>query len=106
MYNMLAKTKVEEMVGVIHSDKVLQHGLPLSISFAERKSAFLYKLKSPSDESRYKRYTGTPIRYAGGKSLAVGLIIERIPNGVQRVISPFLGGGSVEVACAIELDLH
>lgn len=48
---------------------------------------------------------GAPIRYAGGKSLAVGLIIERIPDDVKRVVSPFLGGGSVEVAIANELDI-
>lgn len=26
-------------------------------------------------------------------SLAVGLIVEYIPNGVRRIISPFIGGG-------------
>jgi DNA adenine methylase len=71
----------------------------------ERKGAFLHDLTSPSDKTRYKRYSGAPIRYAGGKSLAVGLIVERIPNRVERIISPFLGGGSVEVACAVELGL-
>lgn len=68
------------------------------------KKSFLEKLKSPSGDS-YKRYIGTPIRYAGGKSLAVGLIVERIPNNVKRVVSPFLGGGSVEVAIANELNI-
>lgn len=72
---------------------------------AERKRIFLESLKSPSIESRYKRYIGAPIRYAGGKSLAVGLIIERIPNNTKRVVAPFLGGGSVEVAIANELDI-
>lgn len=48
---------------------------------------------------------GTPLRYAGGKSLAVGLIVERIPDNVKRVVSPFLGGGSVEVAIANELNI-
>src|SRR3989338_6334201 len=71
---------------------------------AIQKKAFLESLRSPSGES-YKRYMGAPIRYAGGKSLAVGLIIERIPNDVKRVVSPFLGGGSVEVAIANELDV-
>src|SRR3989338_6385469 len=71
---------------------------------AIQKKAFLESLRSPSGES-YKRYMGAPIRYAGGKSLAVGLIIERIPNDVKRVVSPFLGGGSVEVAIAKELGI-
>ena len=48
---------------------------------------------------------GAPIRYAGGKSLAVGLIVERIPDNVKRVVSPFLGGGSVEVAITKELGI-
>lgn len=102
---MPAEAKVEGMVGVHCSEKVVQRSLHLSMSFAERKSAFLHNLKSSRDESRYKRYSGAPIRYAGGKSLAVGLIVERIPDGVHRVVSPFVGGGSVEVACAVELNL-
>jgi len=69
-----------------------------------QKRDFLDKLKSPSGDS-YKRYMGTPLRYAGGKSLAVGLIVERIPDNVKRVVSPFLGGGSVEVAIANELNI-
>lgn len=74
-------------------------------SFAERKRIFLNHLASPSGKTKYKRYMGAPIRYAGGKSLAVGLVVERIPDNTKRVISPFLGGGSVEVAIAKELNL-
>lgn len=71
----------------------------------KQKRIFLEKLKSPSGKTAYKRYTATPLRYAGGKTLAVGLIVERIPNNVKRVVAPFLGGGSVEVAIANELDV-
>jgi len=74
-------------------------------SFSERKKAFLDNLKSPSGKNKYKRYIGTPLRYAGGKSLAVGLVIEHMPDNINRIISPFLGGGSIEVACAVELGL-
>ncbi len=74
-------------------------------SVAERKNAFLKKLASPSGKTKYKRYMGAPIRYAGGKSLAVGLILELVPDTIERLVSPFLGGGSVEVACANELGL-
>lgn len=73
-------------------------------NFAERQTAFIGKLRSPSSD-RYKRYLGSPLRYAGGKSLAVGLIVERLPSNIERLISPFLGGGSVEIACAVELGL-
>ncbi len=68
-----------------------------------KKQAFLELLKSPNGKT-YKRYMGSPLRYAGGKSLAVGLILERLPN-VKRVVSPFFGGGSVEIAIANELNI-
>ena len=47
-------------------------------NFSERKEIFLRKYKSPSGKIQYKRYVGSPLRYAGGKSLAVGLIVEII----------------------------
>lgn len=74
-------------------------------TLSERKKVFLNNLASPSGKTKYKRYVGAPIRYAGGKSLAVGLVIERIPDNVKTVVSPFLGGGSVEVAISKELGL-
>lgn len=74
-------------------------------TLAQRKKNFLNKLRSPSGKTKYKRYMGAPIRYAGGKSLAVGLVVERIPDNTKLVVSPFLGGGSVEIAIIRELDL-
>ncbi|WP_461248612.1 DNA adenine methylase, partial [Treponema sp. R6D11] len=73
-------------------------------SFQQRKKAFLEELRSSGN--KYKRYTGTPLRYAGGKTLAVGYIVELLPNKLKRVISPFFGGGSFEIACAKELGLE
>lgn len=70
--------------------------------FAARKAAFLRDLRGKSQ--KYKRYCKSPLRYGGGKSLAVGLIIEHFPSDITRLISPFLGGGSVEIA-AVELGL-
>ncbi|WP_163499759.1 DNA adenine methylase [Helicobacter suis] len=68
-----------------------------------QKCAFLKSLYS--QKLRYKRYSKSPLRYGGGKSLAVGLILEYMPD-VKRVISPFMGGGSVEIACAMELGIE
>ena len=68
------------------------------------KQDFLKSLKSKS--LKYKRYTKSPLRYGGGKSLAVGIIIEQFPNDIKRLISPFMGGGSVEIATAIELGIE
>ena len=66
---------------------------------------FLESLRS-AGKLKYKRYTASPLRYAGGKSLAVGFVTELLPPEVNRVVSPFLGGGSVEIALANELDLQ
>ena len=66
---------------------------------------FLASLRS-AGKLKYKRYTASPLRYAGGKSLAVGFITELLPPKVNRVVSPFLGGGSVEIAFANELRLQ
>jgi DNA adenine methylase len=71
---------------------------------ALRKRLFLNSLLSSSSK-KYKRYTGTPLRYAGGKTLAVGIIVEHIPANIKRLISPFIGGGSVEIACAKEIGI-
>ena len=73
-----------------------------SKSFNEKKRAILHGLESK--KTKYKRLSLSPIRYAGGKSLAVGHIIENLPD-VKRVISPFFGGGSVEIAIAQKLDI-
>ena len=62
-----------------------------------RKAALLGKLRS-TGKLDYKRYLASPLRYAGGKSLAVGMVVELLPDNVQRVASPFMGGGSVEIA--------
>lgn len=42
----------------------------------------------------------SPLRYPGGKSRAVKTILEFIPSGVNELVSPFFGGGSIELACA------
>ena len=68
------------------------------------KDVFLRSLRSSGDLP-YKRYTASPLRYAGGKSLAVGFVVELIPAKVRRVVSPFMGGGSVEIALAKELGI-
>ena len=44
----------------------------------------------------------TPIRYAGGKSKAYKTITPLIPVDVKKIVSPFVGGGSLEVKWATE----
>lgn len=51
----------------------------------------------PAVEGKYKMVAMSPLRYIGGKSRAIGYILERFPKGVgDRVVSPFFGGGSLE----------
>lgn len=42
----------------------------------------------------------TLLRYPGGKSRAVKFLEECIPEGVEEVCSPFIGGGSFEIHLA------
>ena len=73
-------------------------------TFEAKKSFLLNNLLSKNERYKYKRLCLSPIRYAGGKSLAVGHIIENLPN-IKRLISPFFGGGSVEIAIAQKLGV-
>ena len=68
------------------------------------RAALLRRLRGKG-RHKYRRYDGLPLRYAGGKSLAVGHVIEHLPDGLDSIVSPFFGGGSVEIACARELGL-
>ena len=42
----------------------------------------------------------SPLRYPGGKSRAVKAIVALMPDNLTRLASPFLGGGSLEIALA------
>ncbi|MEO0097197.1 MAG: DNA adenine methylase [candidate division WOR-3 bacterium] len=69
-----------------------------------KKELFLQKLQGKN--KKYRRYLGSPLRYAGGKSWAVGYVIENLPDNIKRLVSPFFGGGSIEIACAKELEIE
>lgn len=77
-------------------------------TLAYKKKIFLDRIRSknPNSQNKYKRVALSPIRYAGGKSLAVGHVIELLPDTTKRVVSPFFGGGSIEIAMSKELDLE
>lgn len=42
----------------------------------------------------------SPLRYPGGKSRAVETVLKLIPESETKLVSPFMGGGSIELACA------
>ena len=50
----------------------------------------------------------TPIRYAGGKSKAYNVITEQIPKLPlpERIVSPFMGGGSLESRWSTEIGIE
>ena len=55
-----------------------------------------------------KKFTNkTPIRYAGGKTRAIKHIIPYFPKDLKNVISPFMGGGSLEVYLTnLDIKVH
>lgn len=77
-------------------------------TLAYKKKIFLDRTKSSNIKSanKYKRVALSPIRYAGGKSLAVGHVVELLPDDTKKVVSPFFGGGSIEIAMSKELGLE
>lgn len=58
-------------------------------------------------DGRYKRVLISPLRYAGGKSKAIGLILNSLPKlRNKRIVSPFFGGGSFELCISQKLDIE
>lgn len=77
-------------------------------TLAYKKKVFLDRIRSknPNSQNKYKRVSLSTIRYAGGKTLAVGHVIELLPETTKRIISPFFGGGSIEIAMSKELGIE
>lgn len=44
--------------------------------------------------------TLSPLRYPGGKSRAIEIVFDIIPSNTKELVSPFFGGGSIELYCA------
>ena len=53
------------------------------------KDVFLHLLRSKG-KYKYTRYNGLPLRYAGGKSLGVGHIVEHIPDSVNSGLNSII----------------
>jgi DNA adenine methylase len=48
----------------------------------------------------------SPLRYPGGKTKAIGLITQYIPEDLpKKILSPFIGGASLEIAWANNIDV-
>jgi len=93
-----------ERLGEIYNYEVDMFSSSLVYNDTEyKKLSFLKMLRG--GKKKYKRYISSPLRYAGGKSWAVGYIVEHIPSTIQRLVSPFVGGASVEIAVAKEIGI-
>lgn len=93
------------MIAIMEKTQNRQLHLNLSVAQLSR-DEFLNALQSRG-KLAYKRYLGSPLRYAGGKSLAVGFVVELLPSPLpSKVVSPFMGGGSIEIALARELGIE
>ena len=68
-------------------------------------SDYLNSIKNK--QGKYKRVIISPLRYAGGKSKAIGLILASLPKlKRKRIVSPFFGGGSFELCLSQLLDIE
>ena len=69
---------------------------------------YLKQIKSKNNKSqnKYKRVCISPLRYAGGKSNAIGIILENIPKNINKVVSLFIGGGSFECVLSKHLNIE
>ena len=96
-HNLVGQSKLQVVQFDKRSPKLVKNPI-------NKRKELLKRLLS-SGKYKYSRYNGLPLRYAGGKSRAVGHIIEHIPDNVKVLASPFFGGGSIEIACAKELGI-
>ena len=80
----------------------------LALSSDKKQVDFLSSIKSSNlkSQNKYKRVSLSPIRYAGGKTLAVGHVVELLPKNIKKVVSPFFGGGSIEIALTKKLGMQ
>jgi len=79
-------------------------------NYLEKRDSLIKSLISSSstpEEVKYKRSKASPLRYAGGKSLAVGFIAELLPKKtIKHMVSPFFGGGSAEISISNALNIE
>ena len=67
-------------------------------------SLFLDSIRSATG---FKRQCISPLRYAGGKSKAIGIILDNLPKlKNKKIVSPFFGGGSVELCLSQMLNIE
>ncbi len=53
-----------------------------------------------TQEVEVKCSVRSPLRYPGGKTRGVNIISKFFPKGVDEILSPFFGGGSIELSAS------
>ena len=97
---------------IIKEDNMETHDIivqPTNFGPYEKEEPYLANfLKSIRNKNgTYKRICISPLRYAGGKSKAIGLILENLPKlKEKKIVSPFFGGGSVELCISQRLGIE
>jgi len=68
-------------------------------------SSYLSSIKNKNNT--FKRVCISPLRYAGGKTKAIGMILDNLPKlKEKKIVSPFFGGGSFELCMSQQLDVE
>ncbi len=80
----------------------------IEISYEKDKEYLKNYLESIKNKNnKYKRVIISPLRYPGGKSNAIGLILENLPRlKNKKIISVFFGGGSFELCISQYLGIE
>lgn len=80
--------------------------LPKPLSTAYDKVGYrLFNELSENEAETPKIFPRSPLRYPGGKNRAVKSILSFIPENETKLCSPFLGGGSIELACSTKMQV-
>ena len=74
----------------------------------EKDNTYLKDFLNKNKTSKgYKRITISPLRYAGGKSKAIGLILDNLPKlKEKKIVSIFFGGGTFELCISQQLGIN
>lgn len=81
----------------------------VSTDYYEKNEEYMKKYLDTlrKSDGSYKPVLISPLRYAGGKSKAIGLILNSLPKlRNKRIVSPFFGGGSFELCISQKLDIE
>ncbi len=98
----------QKKVALIIEDEDAENIIISQPALEKEKSYLAEYLQSIKGKAReYKRVTLSPLRYAGGKSNAVGFILENLPAlKEKKVVSLFFGGGTFELVLSKELGFE